>query len=100
MDGQHRKGIRASFFALPEQSEGQRQTIFAVRYLGNFDIYATFAVVTFPCISTRQTNPPPSRATAMKVKRFLGEGGKKVVYLAHDTLLDRDVAFALLNPPR
>ncbi len=29
--------------------------------------------------------------------RFLGEGGKKKVYLAHDTLLDRDVAFALIK---
>ena len=32
-----------------------------------------------------------------EVKRFLGEGGKKKVYLAHDTLLDRDVAFALIK---
>jgi eukaryotic-like serine/threonine-protein kinase len=32
-----------------------------------------------------------------EVKRFLGEGGKKLVYLAHDTLLDRDVAFALIK---
>ena len=31
------------------------------------------------------------------VKKFLGEGGKKKVYLAHDTLLDREVAFALIN---
>ena len=31
------------------------------------------------------------------VKRFLGEGGKKRVYLAHDTLLARDVAFALIK---
>jgi serine/threonine protein kinase len=31
------------------------------------------------------------------VKKFLGEGGKKKVYLAHDTLLDRDVAFALIK---
>jgi len=30
-------------------------------------------------------------------KKFLGEGGKKLVYLAHDTLLDRDVAFALIK---
>jgi len=29
--------------------------------------------------------------------KFLGEGGKKKVYLAHDTLLDRDVAFALIK---
>jgi hypothetical protein len=32
-----------------------------------------------------------------QVRRFLGEGGKKKVYLAHDSLLDRDVAFALIK---
>ncbi|MEE8465253.1 MAG: protein kinase, partial [Dehalococcoidia bacterium] len=32
-----------------------------------------------------------------QVQRFLGEGGKKKVYLAHDTTLDRDVAFALIK---
>ena len=31
------------------------------------------------------------------MKRFLGEGGKKKVYLAHDALLDLDVAFALVK---
>ena len=29
--------------------------------------------------------------------RFLGEGGKKKVYLAHDSLLDREVAFGLIK---
>ena len=32
-----------------------------------------------------------------QVKQFMGEGGKKRVYLAHDTTLDRDVAFALIK---
>jgi len=46
--------------------------------------------------------PPPPEPTSFaggryQVKRFLGEGGKKKVYLAHDTVLDRDVAFALLK---
>ena len=31
------------------------------------------------------------------VSRFLGEGGKKKVYLAHDSTLDRDVAFAVIK---
>ena len=31
------------------------------------------------------------------VVKFLGEGGKKKVYLAHDSQLDRDVAFALIK---
>jgi len=55
-----------------------------------------------------QTAPPrsPESHAAMPasfangryaVRKFLGEGGKKKVYLAHDTLLDRDVAFALIK---
>src|SRR3989304_6329956 len=32
-----------------------------------------------------------------QVQRFLGEGGRKRVYLAHDTKLDRDVAIAAIK---
>ncbi len=44
------------------------------------------------------TEQPTSFANGRyEVKRFLGEGGKKKVYLAQDTLLDREVAFALIK---
>jgi predicted ATPase len=32
-----------------------------------------------------------------QVRKFLGEGGKKKVFLAHDALLDRDIAFSLIK---
>jgi class 3 adenylate cyclase len=46
--------------------------------------------------------PAPTIATSFaagryQVKRFLGEGGRKRVYLTHDTRLDRDVAFSLIK---
>ena len=46
-----------------------------------------------------QPSPEPTSFASgrYQVKKFLGEGGKKKVYLAHDTLLDRDVAFALIK---
>ncbi len=53
-----------------------------------------------PSLSTPPSSPvqPTSFANSRyEVKRFLGEGGKKRVYLAQDTLLDREVAFALIK---
>ena len=45
------------------------------------------------------TSPEPRSFAGgrYEVRKFLGEGGKKKAYLAHDTVLDRDVAFALIK---
>jgi len=43
------------------------------------------------------TEPNSFAGGRYKVKELLGEGGKKKVYLTHDNVLDRDVAFALIK---
>ena len=47
--------------------------------------------------STSTSTPTSFANGRYNVSKFLGEGGKKRVYLAHDTLLDREVAFALIK---
>ncbi len=48
--------------------------------------------------STTVPDQPSSFADGRyQVQKFLGEGGKKKVYLAQDTTLDREVAFALIK---
>ena len=48
-------------------------------------------------VTAAQAQPTSFANGRYQVNRFLGEGGKKKVYLAHDTLLDREVAFALIK---
>ena len=43
------------------------------------------------------THPTSFANGRYQVTQLLGEGGKKKVYLAHDTTLDREVAFALIK---
>ena len=50
---------------------------------------------------TPAAKPAPEPASfaggRYQVKKLLGEGGRKRVYLVHDTVLDRDVAFAQIK---
>ena len=69
----------------------------AVRGLGRSDALTSVAPA-----AVRSPAPTPDLPTSFvegryEVRRFLGEGGKKKVYLAHDSRLDRDVAFALIK---
>lgn len=52
-----------------------------------------------PLTETPAPSPMPASFVngRYQVKKFLGEGGKKKVYLVHDKVLDRDVAFALIK---
>jgi len=47
--------------------------------------------------AARIDHPTSFAGGRYQVKQFLGEGGKKGVYLARDTTLDREVAFALIK---
>ena len=50
-------------------------------------------------IPTKNISPEPTSFAGgrYQVKKLLGEGGKKRVYLVHDSVLDRDVAFAQIK---
>ena len=51
-----------------------------------------------PTPKTSTPSPPTSVASGRHpVKKFLGEGRKKKVYLAHDRTFDLDVSFAILK---
>ena len=84
----------------PGNSEGQAFLATAERALAGTQSAPTDHPTNPP--ATASTDAPVTQPTSFangryEVKRFLGEGGKKRVYLAQDTLLDREVAFALIK---
>ena len=50
-----------------------------------------------PALNRQMEEPTTFSNGRYEVTKFLGEGGKKKVYLAHDSMLDRQVAFALIK---
>ena len=84
----------------PDNSDGLTFLTNAERALGAAPPTASEPTSPAPAVSTSTTKPahPTSFANGRyQVQQFLGEGGKKLVYLAQDTTLDREVAFALIK---
>ena len=84
----------------PENGEALDLLTGAERALGDFALPPTIQPTSStPAIGPAATPAHPTSFAAgrYQVKRFLGEGGKKRVYLAHDSTLDREVAFALIK---
>ena len=84
----------------PENADAVNFLISAERALGTPTTPPTAQSIT-PGQTTNATatkaQPSFFASGRYQVKKFLGEGGKKRVYLAHDTTLDREVAFALIK---
>jgi tetratricopeptide (TPR) repeat protein len=63
-------------------------------------VAATVAATPAPTLMLPADLPSAFVGGRYQVRRFLGEGGAKRVFLAYDTQLDREVAFALIRPDR
>jgi len=92
------RGHAHSVLALdPENPDGLALVEAAKRAADNVEF--SVANPPAPPVATQSSDRQPTSFAngRYEVKRFLGEGGKKKVYLAHDTTLDREVAFALIK---
>ena len=80
----------------PENSDARNFQSAAERALSG-DLQSRSQQAAPPASEPQPTHPSSFSDGRYQVKELLGEGGKKRVFLAHDTLLDRDVAFGLIK---
>jgi hypothetical protein len=89
--------------ALRLDPENEDALAFETMLEGELEAQSTGSdVAPTPALSVADGDERPPTPTSFandryQVSKFLGEGGKKRVYQAHDTLLDREVAFALIK---
>jgi len=95
--GAVRQGAQDVLIFDPENADAMNFLAAAQRALGEQAVSPDNADVSQAPHIVQSTVPSCFADGRYQVKKFLGEGGKKRVYLAHDTLLDREVAFALIK---
>ncbi|MSQ15033.1 MAG: hypothetical protein EXR50_04120, partial [Dehalococcoidia bacterium] len=102
--------VKKSDWALVKERASQALTMDPENADGLFYLAAAERGLT-AATSAPEPAPPSTTSTAASTRvqptsfvngrytviRFLGEGGKKIVYLCKDTLLNREVAFALIK---
>ena len=81
----------------PENKDALTFHAAAERAQGSVGSAASQPTAPAPATGVPSAQPTSFADGRYQVQRFLGEGGKKKVYLAQDTLLDREVAFALIK---
>ncbi len=85
----------------PDNADARTFSAAAERSLGDSPaepVVPGSRIHTTPAPSTVSAAVPTSFASGRyQVKDFIGEGGKKRVYRAHDSVLDRDVALAVIK---
>jgi hypothetical protein len=81
----------------PENADAKSFLAAAQRALDAEAVSSPAPVISPATPVVESTEPTIFADGRYEVKRFLGEGGKKKVYLTLDTTLDREVAFALIK---